>query len=212
MTEARHGARRAGRQLVEQTHATETTEHRYIEPRREVRDSDRGRRGLGLHPDRERTGPRQRRHLFVGDADTGDHRVVLNEHPDSRLLVQPAQRIGGHRGVRVGDLRHQRCRGTRHRAEQSKRLSQHGFRGALGQPEHVRHIGRLRDGLGDGSGLGRLQRRRLAENAERDQSAATILDERRHLVAQGGQVDIEVIVERGGQYSPETTSERCCHS
>ena len=59
----------------------------------------------------------------------------------------------------------------------------------------------------DGVRLVGAQRRCLTEHAECDESVAAVGGERGHLVVQRREVDVEGVVERGGQDTPKAVGQ-----
>ena len=121
------------------------------------------------------------------------------------------QRRGGHRGIRVGDLRHQRDRSTRNRGKQASRLRHDGAGVSFGEAQYVRQASRRRDRVGHLVGLVGAQRRGFTEDAQRDETVASVGGERVDLVAQRGDVDAETVVEGGGQHAPKARGEGAIH-
>ena len=95
VAEAGHRARRTRGKLIEQAHATQPAEYRDIQLRRQVGDRNGCRWRLRFHPARERAGGDDLEDLIVGDADSRDDRIVLDEDADSCRVVQTPQRVRG---------------------------------------------------------------------------------------------------------------------
>ena len=110
-------------------------------------------------------------------------------------------------GFGVADLCHQGDRRARHRVEQPTCLIHDRVGLAFGQAEHERQVGGRGDRVRDGVRLVGAQRRRLTEDSERDEAVATVGGEFGHLVAQRVEIDVEVVVERGGQNAPKAVGQ-----